>query len=283
MRRGRTGLLVALLAASAAAGEPGAAAAGGTAAARGAAGEPVRPDVAIAIDVSGSARAASGIDVDGDGTTGINPQLEARLDGQYPRDVVSTDPDDSVLAAELDAVRALLADPRAAGARFAIVAFSGNLDPQTGVQLGPPADNARVMAPLGPPAAALPALDAIAARGPAGGTDFSAAVGAARAALCDGDARPGAARRMLLLTDGVPSLPYGFATRTDESDVSAAISAAHEAAACGVRIDVFAIGLGALGDPFASKEVSRVTGGTYRPIRQAGALRAALLEVFAPP
>lgn len=245
------------------------------------AGAPARLDLAIAIDVSGSAAAASGIDVDGDGTIGVNPRLDARLESQYPRDVQSTDPDDSVLAAELAAVRALLARLAGADVRVAIVAFAGNYHPEQGTQLGPPAENAQLLAPLGDVAAAAPALDEIARRGPGGGTDFSAAIRTARAALCDAPARPGAERRMLLLTDGVPSLPFGYVTRTDQSDVSIAITAAHEARACGVRIDVFAIGLGATGDPFASKEVARITGGAYRPIRAAGSLRAALEESVA--
>ncbi|MEB2346337.1 MAG: VWA domain-containing protein [Deltaproteobacteria bacterium] len=234
-------------------------------------------DLAIVIDVSGSARAASGVDVDGDGTVGINPQLDSRLTGRYPKDVVSTDPDDSVLAAELAAVRALLGQlDGAGGVRVAVVAFSGHMDPEKGTQSGPPDQNARIVAPLGGLPAARAALDDIARRGPSGGTDFSAAIGAARKALCDAPARAGATRHALLLTDGVPSLPFGFATRTDPSDVSAAITAAHDARDCGVRIDVFAIGLGATGDPFASKEVSRITGGVYRPIRATGALREAL-------
>jgi len=241
-----------------------------------------RTDLAIAIDVSGSARAASGIDVDGDGETGLNPKLDARLDGQYPKEVQSTDPDDSVLAAELAAVRALLARLDGADVRVAVVAFSGNADPELGTQLGPAEANARLVAPLGTLPAAAAALDEIARRGPAGGTDFSAAIRAARAALCEVPARAGAERRLLFLTDGVPSLPYGYVTRTDPSDVSTALTAAHEAAACGVRIDVFAIGLGATGDPFASKEVARITGGTYRPIRAAGALRSALEGALEP-
>jgi hypothetical protein len=235
-----------------------------------------RLDLALAIDVSGSAAAASGIDVDGDGTIGVDPRLDARLDGRYGKEVRSTDPDDSVLAAELAAVRALLAGLRGADVRVAVVAFSGNADPEQGTQLGPAQDNARLLAPLGPLDAAGAALDEIARRGPAGGTDFSAAIRAARAALCDAPARAGAERRLLFLTDGVPSLPYGFVTRTDPSDVSVALSAAREAQACGVRIDVFAIGLGATGDPFAAKEIARISGGAYRPIRAAGTLREAL-------
>jgi hypothetical protein len=237
-----------------------------------------RLDLALAVDVSGSARAASGIDVDGDGVAGVNPRLDPGLASEYPAEVLSTDPGDSVLAAQLAALRALLARLRAGAAdvRLAVVAFSGHADPETGLQTGPPEQNAELLAPLGGLEAAEAALDAIAGRGAAGGTDFSAAIRTARAALCDAPARPGAERRLLLLTDGVPSLPYGLVNRADPSDVSAALTAARQAQACGVRIDVFAIGLGATGDPFAAREIARITGGVYRPIRAAGTLRAAL-------
>jgi hypothetical protein len=239
-------------------------------------------DVAIAIDVSESTSAASGIDVDGDGVVGINPSHDPRLDGQYPEGMVSTDPDDSVLAAELAAVRALLATLRSVDARVAIVSFSGAVDPETGKQSGLPADNAQRLASLSATLdEAATALDEVAHRGPHGGTDFSAAIRAARHALCGPDARPQAERVLLLLTDGVPSLPHGFAMRTDRGDVSAAIEAAREASACGVRIDVFAIGPLAIGDPFAAKEVARVSQGRYQPIRQASGLRAALEGAFA--
>jgi len=236
-----------------------------------------RVDVAIAIDVSQSTRAASGIDVDGDGVVGINPTLDARLDGQYPAGVVSTDPEDTVLAAELAAVRALLAAWTGLDAHLAIVSFSGAIDPITGRQLGTPDGNATLQAALSADReAAQAALDAIARKGPHGGTDFSAAIRTARHALCGSRARAGAERILLLLTDGLPSLPHGYATRTDRGDVSAALTAAREASACGVRIDVFAIGPLAIADPFAAQEVARVSGGRYHPIDQPVDLRAAL-------
>lgn len=241
----------------------------------------LRADIAIAIDVSESTRAASGIDVDGNGVEGINPTLDPRLDGQYDEGVVSTDPGDSILAAELAAVRALLATLRGTEARVAIVSFSGAVDPVTGKQAGVPADNAQLLAPLAEAlAGADAALDAIATRGPHGGTDFSAAIRTARHALCGADARSGVDRVLLLLTDGLPSLPQGFATRTDRGDVSGAIDAAREASACGVRIDVFAIGPLATGDPFAAREITRVSGGRYHPIEKAADLRAALEGAF---
>ncbi len=241
----------------------------------------LRADIAIAIDVSESTRAASGMDVDGDGVVGINPTLDPRLDGQYPEGLVSTDPEDSILAAALAAIRALLVTLDGSDARLAIVSFSGAIDPTTGMQAGVPADNAQLVAPLSERLQdAASALDEIARRGPDGGTDFSAAIRTARHALCGADARPGVLRVLLLLTDGVPSLPQGFATRTDYGDVSGAIEAAREASACGVRIDVFAIGQLATRDPFAAREITRVSGGRYQPIDRATELRAALEGAF---
>src|SRR5690606_2590766 len=63
-------------------------------------------DVMIVLDVSASTRYPSGIDVDGDGQVGVNPQLE--LIPGYPGDVENTDPDDSILHAEAAAARALV-------------------------------------------------------------------------------------------------------------------------------------------------------------------------------
>ncbi len=237
----------------------------------------LRADIAIAIDVSESTRAASGMDMDGDGVVGINPTLDPRLDGHYPVGMVSTDAEDSILAAELSAVRALLVSLDGSDTHVAIVSFSGAIDPETGTQAGSPSDNAEFRARLSDaPEGAAAALDEIARRGPHGGTDYSAAIRTARQALCGAEARPGALRVLLLLTDGVPSLPQGYATRTDFGDVSAAIEAARDASKCGVRIDVFAIGLLATGDPFAAKEITRVSGGRYHPVERAAELRAAL-------
>ena len=50
-----------------------------------AAGErPALFDVMIVIDISGSTKVASGVDVDGDGEVGINPQFELLPAGTYP-------------------------------------------------------------------------------------------------------------------------------------------------------------------------------------------------------
>ena len=75
-----------------------------------AAGErPALFDVMLVIDISGSTKVASGVDVDGDGEVGINPQFELLPPGTYPADTVSTDPGDTILAAEVAAADALIA------------------------------------------------------------------------------------------------------------------------------------------------------------------------------
>jgi len=64
-------------------------------------GGPVDFDVMLAIDVSHSTRFPSGADVDEDGETGFNPHEELIAPGTFAPDVVCSDPDDSILAAEL--------------------------------------------------------------------------------------------------------------------------------------------------------------------------------------
>ena len=58
--------------------------------------EPKYYDVMVAIDVSASTRAASGVDVDGDGVVGVNPHRELLPPGSYPDHILSTDPDQLV-------------------------------------------------------------------------------------------------------------------------------------------------------------------------------------------
>ena len=74
-----------------------------------AAGErPSEFDVMIVIDVSRSTEAASGVDVDADGEVGVDPHLELLPPGAYPDDVLSTDPDDTILHAAAQAARTLV-------------------------------------------------------------------------------------------------------------------------------------------------------------------------------
>jgi len=92
-------------------------------------------EVMLVIDVSGSTKVASGVDVDRDGEVGFNPQLELLEPGSYPPDTVSTDPNDTILAAEVAAADALIASLDHSRVRVGIVTFSGDMDPQTGLRL----------------------------------------------------------------------------------------------------------------------------------------------------
>ena len=75
--------------------------------------------------------------------------------------------------------------------------------------------------------------------------------------------RPGARKIMLMLTDGVPTFPFGQATVADPEDVEAAISAARLARRAGITINTFALGQMALATPFALSEISRLTLGAH--------------------
>jgi hypothetical protein len=80
---------------------------------------PLDYDVILVIDVSQSTKAASGADVDGDGVVGVNPHNELLPPGTFPPEMLSTDPEDTVLHAEIAAARALIESWIRAGARGA--------------------------------------------------------------------------------------------------------------------------------------------------------------------
>ena len=77
------------------------------------------------VDVSQSTAIAAGSDVDGDGLTGINPYLDRMQQGKYHRDVLSTDPGDTILAAEIGALCGLVREGIPVGHRFGLAVFSG--------------------------------------------------------------------------------------------------------------------------------------------------------------
>jgi hypothetical protein len=190
----------------------------------------------IVIDVSASTALPSGWDVDGDGASGrtdaallarllAKPDLPAGL-AERLRDA---DFDDSVLAAELTATRALLARLET-GTRYRVglVAFS---------------DQARLLAPVGSRRGAL--VDAFAAlrenfHRHLGGSNFGDAIAAAQLALqpeSNGAAAAppaGTDQSILFLSDGEPTLPpHGDRARQH------ALYAASAAGAAGIRIFAF--------------------------------------------
>ena len=194
-------------------------------------------DLVLVLDVSDSSLLPSGWDVDGDGPHGVtDPARIARLEAKpdFPPDVGerlrAADFDDSVLAAELAAARALLARLEGVGTRYrvGIVVFS---------------DDAHVLAPLGASAEALDrALDELFETfyRELRGTNFGDAIGAAQLLLQpEVPGQPsgppsGRDQSIVLLSDGAPTLPpHGDRAREH------ALYAASAAGAADIRLYPF--------------------------------------------
>jgi hypothetical protein len=242
-------------------------------------------DVMIVMDVSGSTRTASGVDVDGDGEVGFDPQQELLPPGAYPENVRSTDPEDSILHAEVGAARALLRSLDPQRVRVGLVSFSGEVDPVSGERRGANQQDAWLEVPLTNDYAAVArAVDAVLARGPSGATNFAAGV---RLGVTELSGLPGARSQrrphakpvILFLTDGVPSFPIGRGDRQDPGDIEAAVSAAKLAQMAGITINTYALGPQALSYPQAVTEMARVSLGTYTPVQNPGDIIALLQGV----
>ncbi len=233
-------------------------------------------DVILAIDVSGSTKEASGSDVDGDGEIGFNPQLELVEPGRYPAAMRSTDPEDTILAAEIAAADGLIASLDASRVRVGIITFSGEMDARTGKRARSDQQDAWVEVPLTDDLnRARSALPAILARGPYGGTNFAAGI---RLSITELVGMSGATSRprkdakkvVLFLTDGVPSFPFGRGNEVDPGDVEAAINAARVAQKAGITINTYALGPNALSSPVAAIELARTTNVTFLPVQNPG-------------
>jgi len=233
-------------------------------------------DVMLAIDVSYSTRMPSGIDVDRDGETGFNPQQELVAPGTYADDVVCSDPDDTILQAEVEAARVLLGELDPARTRVGVITFSGEADPETGRRVSHDQKDAWVQVPLTHDFAEVErALDRIAREGPQHATNFAAAVRLAVTELAGivgarSVPREDARKVVLFLTDGEPSFPIGRAAVSDPGDTEAAISAARLAHKAGITINTYALGRNALSRPVAVSEMARLTVGVHTPIRNPG-------------
>jgi hypothetical protein len=216
-------------------------------------------DVAIAVDVSGSTRYASGTDVDGNGLVGVRRQVK-------PWEVWSplfdcSDPGDSVLDAELAAVAELVErlDPRRS--RIALVSFS---------------DRARVRAPLGATreqlASVLRELDGDFG---AGATHLAEATRLATRVLLQGGGEDRSPERVLLLLSDVrPTMPPPA-----ERAAAEALAAAAEAGDADVRISTFALGPRVPGEPDVYARMAARSGGEHVQVARAGDVLHALPRI----
>lgn len=239
-------------------------------------------DVMLAIDVSESTKCASGVDVDRDGVVGVNPQQELLPPGTFPENVCSTDPDDSVLAAEVAAARSLLDSLDARRVRVGILTFAGEVNPTTGERARPDQIDAWLELPLTDDfLRARQVLTGVFARGARGATNFAAGIrlGITELAGLTGaqsQPRPRARKVILFLTDGIPTFPIGKGLMKDPGDEEAAVNAARLAHTAGITINTYALGPAALTYPYAATEMARVTLGNYTPVQNPGDIIALL-------
>lgn len=210
-----------------------------------------RHDVMVVVDTSGSTAWASGGDVDGDGKLGKARRHVDSWRTFNPRHY-SSDPGDTVLAAELLATRRLFE----------------TLDPvRTRVGLASFADGAHLLAPVGSDRAQLAdALAQLAENFGSGMTNLSAALDLAIRAL-EAAGGKGRQKSVLVLSDGYPTAPGSKALAAKE-----ALARAKEAVAAGVRIYSFTLGLQEITqhDPYA--KIATLTGGRYERIESPAAI-----------
>src|SRR5262245_33810348 len=221
---------------------------------------PTAFDVMLVLDVSGSTEYPSGIDVDGDGTIG---QTERSITPGVA-DTVNSDPDDSILAAEVIACKTLLDQLDPTRVHVGVASFSGEVDNTTGRGTGAGRDALLELPLSGDYNAVRGALEAVRLRGPSGGTNMEAGVklGLRELAALPGaqsKPRPNAKKVILFLTDGKPSLPFGLANVEDKEDMLAAIDAAQLAKVAGVMLNVYGLGPSAIDYPVAATEMAKAT------------------------
>jgi hypothetical protein len=242
---------------------------------------PTQFDVMLVVDVSGSTKYPSGIDVDEDGE--IGEQKRSLVPG-LP-DTPNTDLDDSVLAAEVKAGYSLLQGLSPERVRVGVVSFAGEIDPTTMERRSLNQADALVEQPLTHDfQRAAATLDAVLLRGASGGTNMEAGVKLALRELAGlsgstSEYREHTKKVILFLTDGKPSLPFGKGNKEDPGDIEAAIAAAERARAANVTINTYGLGPVAIDYPIAATEMARVTGGLYTPVRRPGDIVALLSGV----
>ena len=237
-------------------------------------------DVMIVIDTSRSTIDPTGADINGNGVVG-KPYL-GRMGSIF--DVGSTDPGDSILAAEVAAARQVVRglDPRTT--RLGLVTFAGEPPGNSGgIFGGRPPMPAVTLEPLTSDYSRIErALDFVLAHEPEGSTHMAAGVDQATIELLGlrgGQSRANANSEKLVLffTDGQPTLPYGPGFEAD--NVRAVLRAASRAARAEIRIHSFAIGPDALDGPVATVEMASRTDGYFTPVRHPGDLVEVVEEV----
>jgi hypothetical protein len=234
--------------------------------------------VVVAVDVSETTKAPSGIDADGDGVVGEDTQ-GWYLPRQAQTPTWSTDPGDSVLEAELAGASALFAEPALAEVPIGLVAYASRVHPGTGFRLGDGSRDAwLVVAPTVDRDALAHGLAKLRRRGSRGVTNLAAAI-ALSVRTADESEHAGAA--LLVLAASYPTLPHGNGWTIDREDLDAAKDAALSARVRGSLLHLALFGDDAPERGFAW-ELARCAGGRTVLVRRgekhpSGALRGLLV------
>jgi Mg-chelatase subunit ChlD len=211
----------------------------------------IEHDIVIAIDVSGSTGVASGVDIDGDGKVG---RARKREDWRsFNPAYLSSDPQDTVLAAELVATHRLVETLDPSRTRIGLVSFHGRASLDAPVGSNPERTQqalARLDGSFGSGATHL-----------AEATDLS--VEALLASAAEG-VRP-RQRSLLILSDGYPTAPG-----TEKEAAEAALRAAEAAAKAGVRIYCFALGIQEPSDGDVFVQMAARSGGRHVHLQKPG-------------
>jgi len=231
-------------------------------------------DIVFVIDTSHSTAEPGGADIDGDGKVG--QKRGGAIGGIFGRvlPIPSSDRGDSILAAEVQAVRTLLGqlDPRTT--RVGIVSFSGDQDPITNdafTEAALTSDYKKVEK----------ALRGILRRGSQGSTNMVSGINVAMIELLGtqsaySEPREGARRIVMFMTDGLPTLPIQNAQLQNSK---MAIESATRARKFDIRVDTYALGPEALGEPLVTVEMAAVTGGIFTPVVRPADLHTVFEEI----
>ena len=227
-----------------------------------------RFDLFLVLDTSESTNQPSGVDVDGDGDLGVAaPEVDKR----------STDPGDSILAAEVAAAERVVdgLDPKRT--RVGVVTFSGEpvLQSVRDLERPPVLRAALTQEPLTSDYRRVrDALYELSRSVPYGMTHMAAGIDLATLELLGlagsvGSPDPDSTKMILFFTDGQPTLPY---LASEYRNVGAVQVAADRARRAGVRIHAFAMGPEALEGPVAAVEMAAITEGLFTPVPDPGRL-----------
>ena len=224
---------------------------------------PVGYDVYVVLDSSGSTAGASGLDLDGDGVVG---------EGDWRS---NTDPDDSTLAAELEAVRRAVAAWEAGDVRVSLEEYSAVIP----IPPGEPSEQGRIRTVQGLTAnhdLVRAGLDTIWAAGPRGATDYG---GALLELAAEFDRSGDLTRKPVAfyLSDGKPTFPRFPYDTTETPDVQWARDGANVVAVRKLPVNTFEVGV--FDDVGVLAEVADITGGRLIPELQGEALLDSLTDV----